>query len=547
MATVVLTDPNSKTTLAIARSLARSGHQVLLAGPRLSRVGVSRHASSLGLSELNQSHHLDELAEKLDSFGVDVLVPIGGRSIWLLSRYQTRIPPNVRLEIASASSIALALDKTKTRDEAKSVGVRTPKSFASSDAAAKFLNDKNAQIVVKSPHELAKAPPIYVSSPLALSAAISTQEQRTGIFPMLTEYIEGDGVGFCALYRRGVLVDFYMHRRLRETPSTGGASTFAETVFFPEVAGAGKALLDSLQWHGVAMVEFKLSEAGAVLLEINPKFWGSYQLGQHAGVDFAKSIVEWRPASDTELEETKLEPTYPIGVQFSWLLDGDIGAVRASGCTYVGLARDVAQRRVGADICATDPLPDLFRVGAGLLGRFLAWTGLRRTVMRALRVGIRGSLRRVLTERTGVPLRAGFDVSNEISIGPQPGRIGLWVLRRRGFTHVISVRESMRQDLVSGYGSRLTLLHVPMREHAEIPRGTLRGVASKISDIVSGGGRVYVHCREGVGRAPLAVAAYLVLHQQMEPEAALSLLSAKRPDVAPNVAQIEALEAVLID
>lgn len=544
MATIALTDPNSKTSLAVARSLSRHGHKVLLVGQKLSRVGVSRHVSPLGSASTIEPHRIENLAERLHQRGADVLLPIGGQSTWVLSQYRSKVLPTIRLQLADEASISIALDKTRTRNQAQSVGVRTPRSFTPSEAAEQLRFNDGSKVVVKSPHELAKVPPIYARTTSELFSAIDTQEQKTGLSPMLTEYIEGDGVGFCALYRRGILVDFYMHRRLRETPMTGGASTFAETIFLRDVAQSGKALLDSLAWHGIAMVEFKIAESGPVLLEVNPKFWGSYNLGQYVGVDFAQQIVEWEATHvDVDIQEKKLEPTYPVGAQFSWLLDGDVRALLKSDSTFFGLVRAVGSRDIGVDISLTDPVPDLFKVCGGGFLYLLSWIGLRKVFLRSLRTGMWGSLRRAFAELTGVPLARGFDVSGVISIGPQPSRVGIWVLQRRGFTHVLSVRESMPRCLKRGFGRRLTLLHIPMREHAEVPEESLRRAASQIAEVVENGGRVYVHCREGVGRAPMAVASYFIIFHRMEVEAALGLCARKRPDVALNPRQVKALEA----
>ena len=67
-----------------------------------------------------------------------------------------------------------------------------------------------------------------------------------------------------------------MHRRLREYPVTGGPSALAESIYDPMLMEQGLKLLDNLQWHGVAMVEFKKDERTGryVLMEINPKFCG---------------------------------------------------------------------------------------------------------------------------------------------------------------------------------------------------------------------------------------------------------------------------------
>lgn len=67
-----------------------------------------------------------------------------------------------------------------------------------------------------------------------------------------------------------------MHKRMREYPITGGSSTAAESMYDPELRDLGLTLLKALDWHGVAMVEFKKDSRDGKykLMEINPKFWG---------------------------------------------------------------------------------------------------------------------------------------------------------------------------------------------------------------------------------------------------------------------------------
>ena len=47
----------------------------------------------------------------------------------------------------------------------------------------------------------------------------------------MQEYINGYGVGFFAIYDNGNLKDFFMHKRIRENPPSGGSSVFAESIF----------------------------------------------------------------------------------------------------------------------------------------------------------------------------------------------------------------------------------------------------------------------------------------------------------------------------
>ncbi len=62
----------------------------------------------------------------------------------------------------------------------------------------------------------------------------------------------------------------------------------ARSFYDPELQSIGIRILKKLNWHGVAMVEFKKdAKSGEYkLIEINPKFWGSLGLAIASGVDF---------------------------------------------------------------------------------------------------------------------------------------------------------------------------------------------------------------------------------------------------------------------
>jgi len=53
---------------------------------------------------------------------------------------------------------------------------------------------------------------------------------------------------------------------------------------------------------------------------------------------------------------------------------------------------------------------------------------------------------------------------------------------------------------------------------------------------------VYVHCRNGHGRSPTMVAAYLIRYKDMDVERAVSLVKQKRPEIHIEESQREALE-----
>ncbi len=140
---------------------------------------------------------------------------------------------------------------------------------------------------------------------------------------MLQEFIPGHGAGIFALYNKGEAVTFFAHQRIREKPPGGGVSVLsASRPCDPSQLRYAKALLDGVNWHGVAMVEFRISEDGTpYLMEVNTRFWGSLQLSIDAGVDFPSLLHQI-----TFGENPTPARDYTEGQRLRWLL-GDVDSL----------------------------------------------------------------------------------------------------------------------------------------------------------------------------------------------------------------------------
>jgi protein-tyrosine-phosphatase len=141
---------------------------------------------------------------------------------------------------------------------------------------------------------------------IVLSAAIVRDEharlaalrQRLLYGPVQQQrWIGGHGVGVEMLFDRGREVWHFAHERIHEVPLTGGGSTYRRSVRPPApLLAAARALLQTLDWHGVAMVEFRVGPGGSFhLMEVNPRLWGSLALGIDCGVNFPLGL--WRIAA----------------------------------------------------------------------------------------------------------------------------------------------------------------------------------------------------------------------------------------------------------
>lgn len=136
---------------------------------------------------------------------------------------------------------------------------------------------------------------------------------------LLQEFVPGWGEGIFLLLEQGKPRAVFAHRRLREKPPTGGVSVLSEAIVpDPVLRAASEQLLGELGWHGVAMVEFRRSRDGkAVLMEVNPRLWGSLQLAVDAGIDFPRLLLAMHRGETLPAMRSR------EGVRSRWIM-GDI-------------------------------------------------------------------------------------------------------------------------------------------------------------------------------------------------------------------------------
>lgn len=133
-----------------------------------------------------------------------------------------------------------------------------------------------------------------------------------GHVPLVQDYVPTiEEYGFFAQYDHGTPVATFQHRQRRGWKYCGGPSAFRESVDIPALERAGRALLDELDWHGVAMVEFLRDPRSGEfkLMEINPRFWSSLPFTVQAGVDFP--LLVWAQATGREIDAA---PDYEVGI-----------------------------------------------------------------------------------------------------------------------------------------------------------------------------------------------------------------------------------------
>jgi len=326
---VFITDGHWRKSLAAVRALGRKGLRVTVGeSTGLATTAFSKYCSRAVVypSPLRRpSEFLGFLHQELSNRSYAMLLPMEDESLSLISRHHAEFSRLTYLPIVSSEKLQFAQSKDKVLQLAGRLGIPTPKTWYISDISQlSGLKENLPYPVVIKPRTSAGAVGIsYPTSSDELSAQYMSVHQRFP-YPMIQELIPHEGVGYGAsllLDERGQPKASFVHKRLREYPVTGGASTLRESVRNDNIRDMALTLLKALDWFGVAMVEFKLDPRDGLpkLMEVNPRFWGSLSLAIEAGVNFPYLLYRMSRGEDFEPVEH-----YRIGKRCRWLLPGDI-------------------------------------------------------------------------------------------------------------------------------------------------------------------------------------------------------------------------------
>ncbi|MBX3061349.1 MAG: dual specificity protein phosphatase family protein [Anaerolineae bacterium] len=140
---------------------------------------------------------------------------------------------------------------------------------------------------------------------------------------------------------------------------------------------------------------------------------------------------------------------------------------------------------------------------------------------------------------TGAPPPWFSKVTPNLYVSGQYNARGLPRLRRRGVTAVVNMRDEY-DDKAAGIAPE-HYLNLKVVDNTAPEMDQLRNGIKFIQERLDEGGKVYIHCAAGVGRAPTMAAAYL-LSQGMTPNQAWARLQKVRPFIRPVPAQIEQIE-----
>lgn len=295
----------SQIGLSLIRELGSAGIPVI--GIALDPNAIGLHSRYLcGKATLRAPRTpegLQELRMLGDRYGAGYLLTVSeANTNWLIG-HRDELGCLTAL-VPSRQAFDSVLDKEKTLEAAILVGIDVPQCVCPHSwdevelIAATFpfpgvlkWADPNLVAPSLSAHGLECLKAEYVDSAVEF-IDIAQRYRPINMWPLLQEYCPGVGLGQFFFMHKGKAVRRFQHVRVAEWPPEGGFSSVCDAVplsQFVELQEKSIALLKSIDWDGVAMVEYRYDSTSrrAVLMEVNGRYWGSYPLAMHSGAGFS--------------------------------------------------------------------------------------------------------------------------------------------------------------------------------------------------------------------------------------------------------------------
>lgn len=336
MPKALILDANQRSALTAVRSLGCKGVSVYTADEsNCSLAGVSRYSNKYSCypspSKL-PAEFIEKLVDIVQRESIEIIIPMTELTTSLVLENKARFP-SVALPFADLSDINAVSNKCSLMRMAETLNIPIPQTIYINkpDELDTNLDELNYPIILKPGKSwLTNHTNQWLHTSVRLVKSASEAKKLLSdcidfqLHPfMIQECVEGVGQGIFALYNKGKAVAFFSHRRIREKPPWGGVSVLSESVQInPLLLKHSQALLDKANWHGIAMVEYKVNKDGTpYLMEINTRFWGSLQLAVDAGVDFPWLLYKLSAGIPIEAVND-----YKTGIRLRWLL-GDLDSL----------------------------------------------------------------------------------------------------------------------------------------------------------------------------------------------------------------------------
>lgn len=307
MARILVLDGHSAAALAVTRSAGRAGHWVAVGANcgAFAATKLSRYCSTAldyPVSTSEPQAFVDCIIEFARARQVDLIIPVTDWTLGPLSAERERFSGLSRLALPAHSAIELSSDKFRTIQLAQEIGIGVPQTcLIRSRADLSGWKDADFPVVVKDrfsvrwiQQKAVFGSVAYAYSTAELEKKVADRLEKAGDV-LLQQFVSGEGIGFSCFVAGGKTFLPFQWLRVREVDPRGSASSARKSIpLDDELASHSQQLITNMGFEGIAMVEFKRTPDGRlVLMEINGRPWGSIGLPFACGIDYPRYLIDW--------------------------------------------------------------------------------------------------------------------------------------------------------------------------------------------------------------------------------------------------------------
>lgn len=503
--------------LYVARSLGSAGYIIDLASTygRISPYCNSKYVNN-HLFYPDPTWDVDAFSKFLydNAARYDIILPLMEKTQLATSMLKEELEEQgILIPIPSYDIFKKAMDKTYVLKTAKKIGIRTPNGLILNPDEIKrrkitdLVGRLKTPIIVKTSTEVNVPPGKRYFVVKNHNEMIKACKILSSLGPVIIqEYIKGIGLGVSTIIsQQHQPVAISGHLRILESLPQGGPSVIAKTYLHQEAINCSLRLLKHIKWQGVAMVEYKLTNDNVpFFMELNPRFWGTTPLAIASGVDFPKLLVEkYNDIISSPAKPTKTRKL--IHMQGLALL-----FVKEKANIFKNIFQPLLKGALSKGIVSITEFQYFD------LKPFL--TIFLREIKRTLNKNKMGRI-------------------NNILFGP---KLPIKKIIKAGVKNIIDLREEGSDEEKNEAKKYWVGYHkIPVKDDAaptisEFTKGL------ELLDCLSKEAPTYIHCREGMGRAPMFAAGYLIFKGSSF-EDALSYVYSIKPASNINSTQKSAL------
>jgi predicted ATP-grasp superfamily ATP-dependent carboligase len=323
MRKVLILDAHLRAALACTRSLGRKEINIECVSNRDFAIGSFSKYCTRHFACHDPETHPDIFREELMRIAregmYDCIIPNSTQTALLIATHCDELSHYTNILSPNLDVFLQAFDKEAVVKRATGLGIASPKTYTLKTLPRS--SDGPHQLIIK-PRYLHGAGILLCDSSDQVPSLYKRMCDRFGACYIQDFIPNGGEYGvYVLLNRQSALRAVTIQRRIRSISSNGGISTLRETVpYDSRLVDPALRLLQSLQWVGPAMVEFRIDAMDGVqkFIEVNLRFWGSLQLSINAGMDFPYLFYQIALEGDV-----KPSHDYQANVQCRWLL-GDV-------------------------------------------------------------------------------------------------------------------------------------------------------------------------------------------------------------------------------